>query len=158
MNSQVNLLAHDDIDIKNKTDDGMSLPRDNIIGPNCGVTCVAIASNVSFEKAWFTLIKMRFPAGSRRPSRLWKGATSHTNRVAALKELGVNFTELKFNKKFTLKTFIEKHASRGKLYMVNTTGHVQMVKDGLIVDQNGKNTLLTDYWRKKRRVKNVLLI
>ena len=37
----------------------------------------------------------------------------------------------------SLKTFVKKHTLPGKRYMVRTTGHVQVLQDGWVVDQGG---------------------
>jgi hypothetical protein len=134
-------------------DDMMTLPPDNKVGPNCGVTCVAIAAGVTFEKAWRTLRPLRRGGRGR-----WNGATSHSERKKALDVLGVKYKQLKDSDTYhcTLRGLYDKYLRTGKLYMVRTTGHVQMVRNGLILDQSGLHNM--EGWRARKRVRDVLLI
>lgn len=135
----------------NRPLDGLNPPPDNKLGPNCGVTCVALAAGISFQQAWNEF------ARHHRSGR-WKGSTTHIQRKAVLDKLGVKYVELKLTKGCTLKSFILKHASKNKLYMVRTTRHVQMIKDNIISDQAGPKYWHLGGWRLNKHVKNVLLI
>jgi hypothetical protein len=130
-----------------------SLPADNVVGPNCGVTCVAIAAGVSFKEAWATLRPIRRGGRGR-----WNGATNHSERKKALDKLGVKYRQLRDSDTYhcTLKNFADRFAETGKLYMVRTTGHVQMVKNGLVIDQRGLHNM--EGWRARKRVRDVLII
>jgi len=128
----------------------MTLPTDNRVGRNCGVTAVAVMAGVSFTEAWNELKAIR-SAGSR-----WTGATSHADRQKALTGFGVSLSNITVPRT-TLSTFIKKHAKAGVRYMVRTTGHVQIVLDGMVLDQLG-NKPVAKYWGSKKMVSIVSII
>jgi hypothetical protein len=125
----------------------LRLPADNRKGPNCGVTCVAIVAKVSFKQSWDEF---------RRIYRgRWNGATRQPDRERVLTKFGVKFLKLSVPG-CTLKNFVIKHSMTGKTYMVRTSRHVQLVRDGVVFDQNGPHGL--GDWRGRKHVKDVLLI
>jgi hypothetical protein len=115
--------------------DGMALPVDNRAGPYCGVTAVAIAAGVSFECAWGALSTAH---GVTQPCWPWKGTASRLTCGIALEYLGVKHREIPLTKKrMTLVRFVYDRAVPGKRYLVFTTRHAQIVRDSLVVDQQG---------------------
>ena len=101
-------------------------------GPHCGVLSVAVCAEVSFDRAWLLIKKIKKPRG------LWKGSTFESDREQALWALGVKFaktTVLKPNVRF--REFVANHAQPGFVYMVRMPGHVVTYKDGMLLDQSG---------------------
>ena len=126
----------------NKKPEGLALPQGARKGPNCGVTAMAIAANISFDSAWDLLERV----GKR--SKKFTGATFDADRELAYKKLGLKTTKINFKDRWdiakkkgnfvlTLKNFVEWGTVKGKTYIVTTTGHVQVVKDNWVIDQGG---------------------
>ena len=63
----------------------------------------------------------------------------------------VKFAEFKLLG-MTLKTFVDQHTIKGKTYIVTTSSHVQVVKDGIVIDQRGSFPI-SKYWGKNKKLK-----
>ena len=114
--------------------------------PCCGVTAVALFSGASFSDVWDFIAK--------RKRGNWKGSTYHSDQRAALKQFNKGRTvAMAVPQRMTLKTFAEKHALPGHIYMIRTTGHQQILKDGYVVDQAGKKPV-DEHWGKSKIVKH----
>jgi hypothetical protein len=120
----------------------LALPVDAQRGPNCGLTALAVVAGVTLAEATAAYIR-QYPnyVGSN-----WKGGTRWTYTMQAAKHLGVRYVDdtpledgynIRIVKRMSLKTFVKKHAIPGKRYMVRTTGHVQVLQDGMVIDQGG---------------------
>ena len=120
----------------------LALPVDAQRGPNCGLTALAVVAGVTLAEATAAYIR-QYPhyVGSN-----WKGGTRWTYTMQAAKHLGVRYVDdtpldprytIRIVKRMSLKTFVKKHALPGKRYMVRTTGHVQVLQDGMVIDQRG---------------------
>lgn len=120
----------------------LALPVDAQHGPNCGLTALAVVAGVTLAEATAAYIR-QYPnyVGSN-----WKGGTRWTYTMQAAKHLGVRYVDdtpledgynIRIVKRMSLKTFVKKHAIPGKRYMVRTTGHVQVLQDGMVIDQGG---------------------
>ena len=138
--------------------DGMALPSDARMGPNCGLTAMAIAAGCTLAESRAAYLKHDSKRGNN-----WKGGTTVTNRALALHDLGVVFERItgldgySFLPRISLKKFCERHAAPGKRYIVTTTGHVQIVRGNVVTDQGGKINI-NDYWGKRKIIKNILEI
>jgi hypothetical protein len=132
--------------------ENLALPVDAQHGPNCGLTALAVVAGVTLAEATAAYIR-QYPnyVGSN-----WKGGTRWTYTMQAAKHLGVRYVDdtpledgynirivkrmslkIRTVKRMSLKTFVKKHAIPGKRYMVRTTGHVQVLQDGMVLDQDG---------------------
>ena len=122
--------------------ENLALPVDAQHGPNCGLTALAVVAGVTLAEATAAYIR-QYPnyVGSN-----WKGGTRWTYTMQAAKHLGVRYVDdtpledgynIRIVKRMSLKTFVKKHAIPGKRYMIRTTGHVQVVQDGMVIDQGG---------------------
>jgi len=129
--------------------EGFALPAGARPGPNCGVTAVAVAAGCPFEDAW------RVMSAGKRGN--WKGRTTHNERLAALRWFGVRFRPINFLFRETLVSFVRRRAEPGRLYYVWTTGHVQMVRDGVVLDQLGPKPIHA-FWGRRKLIRSVLLI
>ena len=133
-------------------------PTDQRSGPNCGVTAVAIASGVSFSRAWNVFKTMGV---SYYQKRNWKGGTYTHHQANALDKLGIEFMNYTGSNcdgiDKTLASFCKEWVDEGELWLVTTTGHVQSVtRHGgkvYVIDQKGAKDI-GDYWGKRKRVKN----
>lgn len=125
----------------------LALPQGAWYGPNCGVTAVAIAAGVSMLEAWNTFKKVC------NMHKNWKGATRQSERLKALDALGVKYENLSIFAGRTLGYFcnVSKDKMPGTMFIVTTTGHVQIVMDGKIVDQGGVKNM-EDHWGKLKRI------
>lgn len=131
--------------------DRLALPSGNALGPNCGVTAVAIAANISFAKAWETLAPYHKPNG-RKP---WRGETTVSSRLKALDELGVDYTAIPLRPASL--TSVVRSLRPGTLAMVRTTQHVQVVLNGFVVDQRGRKPI-AEYWGRNKRATHITII
>lgn len=135
--------------------EGMSLPPDVRMGPNCGVTAVAIVAGVSFETAWSVIKSIGRYRGN------WKGKTTFIEREKALQALGVAYQHVggfgspRFRP--TLQSWVRDHARPGVRYMVQTTGHIQVVCNGMVADQHGVQPV-SKHWGRRKRVRDVIEI
>jgi len=120
----------------------LALPVDAQRGPNCGLTALAVVAGVTLAEATAAYIR-QYP---RFVGSNWKGGTRWTYTMQAAKHLGVRYVDdtpledgynIRIVKRMSLKTFVKKHAIPGKRYMVRTTGHVQVLQDGMVIDQCG---------------------
>lgn len=97
--------------------------------PCCGVVAVAAMAGVPFATAWNLLGQDR--------AHNWKGRTVHSARIAALYDLGYNVNTVQLYGQWTLRAFVEKYAKHGRSYMVHVRGHVMVVRDDIVIDQEG---------------------
>ncbi len=122
--------------------ENLALPVDAQHGPNCGLTALAVVAGVTLAEATAAYIR-QYPnyVGSN-----WKGGTRWTYTMQAAKHLGVRYVDdtpledgynIRIVKRMSLKTFVKKHTIPGKRYMIRTTGHVQVLQDGMVIDQGG---------------------
>lgn len=127
---------------------GLALPQGARMGPNCGVTAVAIVCGLTFDEAWNKL------RGNRNAN--WKGRTYVEDLLKALYDHGIKY-ECRREFGYTLHTFVKCFARPGVRYIVRTSGHVQVVKDGWAVDQLGSKPIAS-FWGRRKRVSHVIEI
>ena len=113
--------------------------------PLCGVISVSLVSNISLDDTFDTFKKLT------KKTNGWKGITNHAERVKVLKHYNVKFREFHFKKRITLSYFVDQHTVKGKTYIVTTSNHIQVVKDGIVTDQTGSFPI-SKYWAKKQRL------
>lgn len=132
--------------------------------PHCGVLATAICAGVSFEAAWEIIQRQGgYPAS-------WKGATYPGDRLAALRAFGVEVVQRRhvparhlprlapeyvkqqgLVEGCTVATFVRRFARPGVIYMVQVSGHVVTIRDGIVADQCGLSPAAR-HWCGKRRV------
>jgi len=149
--------------IAEKKPERLSLPEGARSGGNCGVTATAISAGISFDQAW-DLFKKH--CKRIRDSKRWSGATYDYERKIVMKKLGLSYRVMKFpelvynigqGSKPSLKKFVEWGTAKGTLYIVTTSGHVQIVMDGWATDQTGSKPI-DEYWGRNKRVQTVEVI
>lgn len=122
------------------------MPADTPTGmPCCGVASVAMLANVDFNTAWNTLRQIKKNPGN------WKGSSRLHERQLALRKLGVMYTPYLSNGKTTILSWIKRNAEEGVMYEVQTTGHAQVVYNGLIYDQDNPEGVRPANFRKRRK-------
>ena len=112
--------------------------------PCCGVTAIAVFTGTPFRDVWGFIAK--------RKRGNWKGATYHSDQREALKQFNKGRTvAVKVTSRKSLSRFAREDARPGVVYMIRTTGHQQVLKDGIVVDQRG-SAPIGEYWGKRKRV------
>jgi hypothetical protein len=134
----------------NQQPDGFVLP-DGAEGrrrqPICGVLAVAAVAGRSFQEVW------DFMAPQMGPK--WKGRTGPDDRAKALEYFGVRF-EARASC-MPLSWFVRLVARPGVTYLVRTTRHAQVVRDGWVMDQDGV-VPIDKHWGRRKRVIQYLVI
>lgn len=104
----------------------------------CGVISVALFTGASFNDVWTTIQRVH-----RKPGN-WKGSTRHNERMSAARKLNKGRSAAFKTQRMTLRRWINLHAVDDTTYMVKTTGHIQVVRNGFVYDQSGCWSIL-DY-------------
>ncbi len=110
--------------------EGLALPDGARKGPNCGVTAVAIAAQKPFDEVF------RYFKAGRKGN--YRGRTTDAQRYKVMQALGVKWTACNMTVfgRVTLRNWA-RYAKKDTLYMVRTTGHVQMFYNNIVTDQLG---------------------
>lgn len=126
------------------------LPGGAFMGGHCGVQAVAVVAGISLTKA-FRVFQENIPRTRRR--RTWDGGTFHSERVKVMDKLGVKYEQLDpaHTKGVTMQRFIKDVANPNHVYMVTTTGHVQLIRGNQVLDQGGIKDI-ADHWGKRKRI------
>jgi hypothetical protein len=117
--------------------DGFKLPDDAVCRSNCGVVAVTVAAGLPYRT-----VENKFKLLPRiGKNRRWTGGTTEKERLEVMDAIGLEYETLEVMG-MSLNRFCNDIAERNQLYMVTTTGHVQLVyKDnyGVIwyLDQQG---------------------
>lgn len=125
--------------------------------PVCGVLAVAIAADRPFLEVFGLFAEKR--------SGNWKGRTTPQERVRVLTLLGVNYQTHQAGlskllpRQMTLACWVREFARPGVTYIVTTSGHVQIVKDGEVLDQTNPFAVpVGRHWGHRKMVRMVLEI
>jgi len=145
-----------------------SLPKDAFRGGHCGVQAVAIVAGISLTEAFGKFRKHCKRVASKKR---WHGGTKHEEREAVLDKLNVKYDLLlqkvgnrpewhnscKIGYGMTLQRFIKDVANPNHVYMVTTTGHVQLIHGNNVLDQGGVVDI-QDYWGKRKKISHTVLV
>lgn len=142
--------------------DGLKLPNDNCSGPNCGVTAIAVAAGISFDRVWAMFQKY---SKDNRDNKRWRGSTYDYERRQIMDVLKIKYKTLTFKEIYgqtgkghpTLQKFIEYATRKDEIYVITTTGHVQVVQNGWVIDQGGPKPI-AEYRARRAAVRNVEVI
>lgn len=96
----------------------------------CGILAVAIAANVSYDKA-------RAACKLFHPGKRLRGRTWHRQRMNALWSLGVRFVETEGEFGSARALLDSGQLKRDTLYMLRVNGHAFCSFNGCVADQNG---------------------
>ena len=129
-------------------------PADQRKGPNCSVTAVAIASGASFTRTW-NLFKAVNP---RRYGKRWRGGTCWSDYKKVFDRLGVTYESgMPTGSSAPLYRWADQHTAKDTVYLIVTSGHAQIVCNGMVADQSGVKPI-TEFWGRRKIVRNVLRI
>ena len=137
----------------------------------CGVFAVAYVAGKPIDEV-FELFKKRY----RKTSR-WQGRTTSVIRHEMLNHLGVRCKSMEpgmvktikipypdgikeayaGTSSMTLAKWVDLNTAKGKTYIVDTTGHVQVVHDGIVHDQHGSKPVDV-FWGRRKRVREATQI
>lgn len=109
--------------------DVLKLPADHWSGPHCGVTAIAVLSGHTFQEVWDYFKKRKGPR--------WKGTLLMWEFPGALFDFGVESAKFQPRRRMTLETWVSCYSQPGTTYAVQTTGHMQVVRDRYVMDQAG---------------------
>lgn len=123
--------------------EGLACPDGVERRPVCGVVVAAAAAGVTFDEAWKRFAKFYGPR--------WTGATHKKHRDKVLKDLGVRLKAVPVPRPMTLKTALRLLRPRRR-YIVWTSGHIQIVQGGMVLDQAGPRPVAGDWTGRKRVV------
>ena len=129
----------------------LHLPSDLRQGPVCGVLAVSVAVGVPFTRVWILI--------GERKSRRWRGVTNHSDRARALDFFGVRYHHAPLGRgdRVRLSTFVSTRLRYGVTYIIRTGGHVQVVRDGWVLDQSGASPVHR-FWGRNKIVTSVITI
>lgn len=125
--------------------DGLTLPPDNRIGPNCGVTAIAVIAKVPFDHVWEMCRKLS-PACSKPR---WRGRTTLRLLVELLKKLDVKHQVMEQSGRISLHRFTDWYAPKSKTYLVRVGNHFVVVRNGHGIDQFGLRKISDSKLRRK---------
>jgi hypothetical protein len=128
---------------------GLSVPTDIKNDPLCGVLAIAVVSKKTLTETYKIM--------ARKHRSNWKGATTLPERMSALNKLGIEYDNVTFKAPISLRKWVAQNAVNDKTYMITTTGHVQVVRNGHVIDQGGCKTIWT-YTKCGKKVTNILEI
>lgn len=128
---------------------GLACPHGVEYRPVCGVVALAAATGITFDEAWWRLAKFYGPN--------WGGRTHDCHRHAVMRDLGVKTARVRFRgRKVTLGSILGR-LQPGVRFVVRTTDHVQIIADGMVLDQQGIRPAAGD-WTARKLVKSVTRI
>jgi hypothetical protein len=117
---------------------------------NCGVVALAVATGLPYQEvhSWF--------AARKRGN--WKGSTRAKDRARFLEEKRIEFEAIGDEPEHqgTLQSFAAwaRYHAPGRTFIVTTTGHVQVVRDGQVLDQNYVGPA-PGYPLRRKRIRNL---
>jgi len=97
----------------------------------CGIISVALFTGAGFAEVWDTIRRAH-----RKPGN-WGGGTRHNERLTAIRKLNKGRSAAFKVQRMTLRKWINLHAKDDTTYMIRTTGHIQVVRNGFVYDQSG---------------------
>jgi hypothetical protein len=127
-----------------------ALPKDAFRGGHCGVQAVAVAAGKSLNEC-FNLFRQHCDRVKRK--RRWCGGTHYSEREKVLNAIGIQYEVLpqSHTEGMTMQRFMRDVANPNHVYMVTTTGHVQLVRGNQVLDQGGIKDI-ADHWGKRKRI------
>ena len=124
--------------------------------PCCGIYALAELSgrSLQFDFNWY---KERYD----RPDN-WQGSTYEPHIFgAALKRFGLKKNSINYNKRMTVRKFVEECTVKGRTYLLMTGSHFLVVKGGreeaICIDQ-GARCSVDDYYGKNKKVRRAVQI
>ena len=103
---------------------------------NCAIVAFSAFSGVDYltcENLFWAGVQRK---GAYSCRKRWSGMTYPSQPFEVAKELNIELVEVP-TRRMVLKTFIRKKAEPGVSYLICVTGHMMVLRDGIILDQNG---------------------
>ena len=124
--------------------------------PCCGIYALAELSGRSLQFV-FNWYKERYD----RPDN-WQGSTYEPHIFgAALKHFGLKKKKINYDRRMTVRKFVEECTVRGRTYLLMTGSHFLVVKGGreeaICIDQ-GARCSVDDYYGKNKKVRRAVQI
>ena len=124
--------------------------------PCCGIYALAELSGRSLQFV-FNWYKERYD----RPDT-WQGSSYEPHIFgAALKRFGLKKNSINYNKRMTVRKFVEECTVKGRTYLLMTGSHFLVVKGGreeaICIDQ-GARCSVDDYYGKNKKVRRAVQI
>ncbi|MBG23718.1 MAG: hypothetical protein CMF22_10380 [Idiomarinaceae bacterium] len=124
--------------------------------PNCGLTAMAVAAGKTLKEATEAYQKACEKVRGRRMQGNWKGRTYNRIRDKAMVEyMGLKLQRIPVHGMSLQK--LSRYLQPNVKYIITTTGHVQVVESGCVVDQSGVFSM-DEYWGRRKKVTDVLVI
>ena len=124
--------------------------------PCCGIYALAELSGRSLQFV-FNWYKERYD----RPDN-WQGSTYEPHIFgAALKRFGLKKNSINYNKRMTVRKFVEECTVKGRTYLLMTGSHFLVVKGGreeAICIAQGARGSVDDYYGKNKKVRRAVQI
>ncbi|MDD9918003.1 MAG: hypothetical protein OXT01_25410 [Rhodospirillaceae bacterium] len=114
------------------------------LAPNCGPLALAIAIGVPVEEM-MDLYRHTFKFGPR-----WRGKTHLGQHRTILNILGVKWRYHYGKSRGSLGKWFENHGVPGRVYLIRTGNHFQVVREGWRCDQNGWMPLWSERCKNNR--------
>lgn len=109
---------------------GLYVPTDIRNQGLCGVLAIAVITGRTLEDT--------FKVMARKHKGNWKGGTSESEIKSTLKGFGKDFIEHgRPSSLINLERWTMYRAKLNKTYLVITTGHAQVIRNGYVMDQGG---------------------
>jgi hypothetical protein len=127
---------------------------------NCGVVALASVTNLSLAEVKVLYRKLNPDMRKNRTRRdgYKNFSTGNMGRMKVLNHLGIKYkTDSYGYLGFSLIKFVTRYAKLNVTYMVTTRNHVQMVRNGIVMDQGGPKSI-REFWGRRRRIAGSVLI
>ena len=136
------------INVMTNPADEIRMPGDTPGGMgNCGVVAIA-----TFTGKPYQMVESWIRHHCRKPGN-WKGSTRYSDQKAALRVFNrKRSAAFNVKRRMTLKTWVSREMQPGVTYMIWTTAHLQVVRDGFVTDQSG-TWPISQYWGKGKAVR-----
>lgn len=95
--------------------------------PNCGVTAIAIVTGQPYRKVWDW-----FATRNNHTTGHWKGRTFSSQYSQAMEAFGTKFKACPVG--MTVEGFVNWHTVKDRTYLINVSGHVFVLRNGVIAD------------------------
>jgi len=123
--------------------------------PNCGVLVVATVTHKPLSEV-FAHMKAKYGKNGN-----WKGRTFDHQVINTIGELGGRLENVFHKDTMGVKRgsqfmkWVNEKAQKDSAYVVWTTGHVQIVKEGKVYDQSGCGTPIAEHWGRRKFIKRI---
>jgi len=120
---------------------------------NCALAAVAIITGKHIDHVTAVAKKL----GNKRGH--WKGSVSFQLLYDIMTHFNIKYKDCNWlsTRNTTLRKWVMSESEPNKKYLVITTGHVQIVESGIVVDQNN-TCLVSDYFGRNKRLKKIFEI